>query len=107
MDRTAHAVDPKTLVTAFAAVAKKPGDSSVPVTDALWDQFGDATIDVIADGIVTLAMIWTSAWNAGNGDEQFTEADLAAIDGTALQARYQDPNFVPSTVLDDIAALLQ
>ncbi|MGO4594325.1 hypothetical protein AB4Z18_10955 [Leifsonia sp. 2TAF2] len=106
MDRSAKAVDPLTLVTAYAKVAKKPDDDSVAVTDALWKAFGTRTVGLLADGALTLAMIWQSAWTAAGGDSAFAPADLAAIDRAALQHLYEDPGYVPSLILDTIGPSL-
>ncbi|MFP3464868.1 S1/P1 Nuclease [Leifsonia sp. SIMBA_070] len=106
MDRSAKAVDPHTLVMAYAAVAKKAGDASVAVTDALWSQFGPQTVGLFVDGAQTLATIWQSAWKAAGGAGAFSAAQLAAVDEAALQKLYENPAFVPSLVLDDIAPVL-
>jgi hypothetical protein len=37
------------------------GGKSLAVTTKLFTQFGDATARIMADGIVTFAMIWESA----------------------------------------------
>ncbi|GAA0990086.1 phospholipase C/P1 nuclease family protein [Subtercola frigoramans] len=108
MDRSAKAIDPKTLVLAYAAVAMKKGDSSVKVTDALWAQFGQQTVGLFADGALTLAMVWQSAWNAAKGDTKLrATTDVSAIATGALQALYEDPGFVPSLDLDHIGTVLQ
>ncbi|WP_231946790.1 S1/P1 Nuclease [Leifsonia sp. 21MFCrub1.1] len=107
MDRSATAIDPRALVSAYAAVATKPGDSTVRVTDALWTAFGPLTIGVLADGALTLAMLWQSAWKAAGGDAAFSSGALTAVDTAALQALYEDPAFVPSLTLDEIGPVLQ
>ncbi len=58
MARVAEAVDPTALVTAYTST---PGGSSTATTGVLWNRFGDATIGILADGALTLAMIWESA----------------------------------------------
>lgn len=45
-------------------------------------QFGQATLNVLADGIRTLAAIWTGAWTAADG---------AAIQATSLTPRAGGP----------------
>ncbi|MGO4298865.1 S1/P1 Nuclease [Leifsonia sp. RAF41] len=107
MDRSAKAIDPHDLVTAYATVATKAGDTSVAVTDALWSRFGQKTIGVLVDGALILAMIWQSAWKAADGNALFTPAQLAAIDTATLQKLYEDPGFVPSLTLDQIEAVLK
>jgi hypothetical protein len=106
MDRTATAVNPTALVTAYAAT---PGGASRAVTGKLWEQFGQATIGILADGALTLAMIWDSAWATGRGNTRIRKAALAPIDPAELQALYQDTlhPFVPSLDLDAIAAVLK
>lgn len=106
MDRSARSVDPLTLVQAYAAVAAKAGDASVAVTDALWNRFGAATARLFADGTLTLAAVWRSAWELGGGEAAFPVEALTAVDPAELQRLYEDPAFVPSLVLDDIGAVL-
>ncbi|SDH27451.1 hypothetical protein SAMN04515691_2425 [Leifsonia sp. 98AMF] len=107
MDRSAKAIDPRALVTAYAAVASKPGDSSVRVTDALWGAFGEQTIGLLVDGALTLAMIWQSAWKAASGESAFSATGLRAVDTAVLQRLYEDPAFVPSLTLDQIGPTLE
>jgi hypothetical protein len=110
MDRTAHTIDPLTLVNAYAATqtgqTKNPTHNHA-VLDALWMQFGEATIHVLADGALTLARIWEGAWVQAGAEQQFTAADLVATDRDALRALYENPAFVPSLDLDHIGAALR
>ena len=103
MDRAAKAVDPSALVNAYLTT---PGGSSTAVTAVLWEQFGDATIGILADGAVTLAMIWESAWIQGKGDTRIPAKSLAAVSEADLQTLYQDISFVPSLDLDSVATVL-
>lgn len=98
MDRSARKVPPKKLVDAFV---KAGGTKTVAVYDKLWDKFGDGTIAIMADGARVLAMIWESAWRAGNGN-QIPESKLKALRKDTLAGLYRDPNFVPSLDLDHI-----
>ena len=106
MDRTAAAIDPLALVNAYAAVSTGPTDTSPAVTTALWDQFGQPTINVVADGIRTLAAIWTGAWTAAGGEAAFAPDLLTGRDPKALQNLYESPDFVPSLDLDHIGPQL-
>lgn len=106
MDRSARAVDPRALVDAYAAVASKPDDASVTVTDALWLDFGAQTTGLMVDGAVTLAGLWHSAWTLGGGDDTVDASRLVAIDTADLQHLYEQPAFVPSLTLDEIGAVL-
>lgn len=106
MARAAEAVNPGELVDAYAATG---GGKSRAVTTKLWDQFGAATVATLADGAVTLGMLWESAWVVGAGSERFTTAQMVAIDRAKLQALYEDDEnvFVPSLDLDHIGAILR
>ena len=90
----------------YAAVATRAGDASVAVTDALWTRFGTATAGLFADGALTLAMLWRSAWELADGETAFPASALAAVDPAVLQDLYEDPSFVPSLVLDEIGPVL-
>ena len=59
----------------------------------------------MADGARVLGMIWKSAWNAGGGPAM-SPSKIAAIAPDKLKVLYEDKDFVPSLVLDDIAAVL-
>ncbi len=102
MDRTALRLDPKTIVDAYLAAG---GKNVVAVQDALWNDFGDETIETMADGARVLAAIWDAAWTAGNGGA-ISSAALAACDPQALIALYRDTTFVESLDLDHIGAAL-
>jgi len=106
MDRSARSVDPLALVRAYAGVATRRGDASIAVTDALWSRFGTATAGLFADGALTLAGLWASAWDAGGGETAFPAESLTAVEPAALQRLYEDPSFVPSLTLDEIGSVL-
>ncbi len=77
----------------------KDGDDS---STELWNQFGQGTLQVMADGCRTLAMLWESAWVEGNGDP----ALLTPVDASTIQGIYEDRNFLPSVALGQIAQYL-
>ena len=110
MDRTAGRVDPETLVMAYAATqigrTTKNPTSNQTVTTALWEQFGAGTILNMADGALTLAMIWEAAWSVGGG-KSHTNWDVSAVDRDKLQDLYEDTGFVESLDLDHIGAVLK
>jgi hypothetical protein len=102
MDRSAKRIPPKKLVDAFIAAGET---KTVATYDALWEQFGDDTIAVMADGARVLAQVWESAWLAGSG-ETIAQAKLKPIDKKALMKIYQTPTFIPSLDLDHIGEVL-
>ncbi len=103
MDRTAKRLPPEQLIQTYL---KAGGKKAVAVYEALWDAYGDATIETMLDGSQVLAMIWDSAWSAGKGDS-IPQGSLAAIKKETLQELYENTEFVPSLDLDHIGAVLK
>jgi hypothetical protein len=68
----------------------------------LWDEFGEATIGVMADGAQTLARIWSGAWKG----HKIPAAKQKVISLQTLRNLYEDVDFVPSLDLDNIASKL-
>jgi hypothetical protein len=101
MTRTFAAIQPQTIIDTFVPVqTEKPAAYSA----VLWAKLGKSTMDVMADGCLSLAQIWDSAWKEGGGDQ--TIKNFSAISQTALEKLYQDPNFMPSHTLDTISSVL-
>ena len=104
MDRAAQEIDPTELVNAFIETG---GGKSKAVTTELFDQFGDATARVMADGVVTLGMLWESAWRVAEAEGLFAPADLVGQDRDEPRALYEDTSFVESLDLANIGAVLK
>jgi hypothetical protein len=102
MDRSAKKLPPEKLVNAFIDAG---GTDHAAERDALWANFSNETAAVMADGARVLGMLWKSAWNAGGGPAM-SASKIVAIAPGKLKELYEDKNFVPSLVLDDIAAVL-
>jgi len=102
MDRAAHKIDPTKLINAFIAAG---GGHSKKLTTALFTDFGVATGEVMADGVVTLAMLWESAWENGGGN-LIPDSKLQPIPKPDLQTIYEDQLFVPSKALGQIDPFL-
>jgi hypothetical protein len=102
MDRTAKGIPPIKLVDTFV---EEGGQTTVAVQDELWNKWGTATIQVMADGAKVLAGIWNAAWKAGNGGS-IGQASLGAVDPKALVKLYTDEGFVESLDIDHIGAAL-
>jgi len=103
MDRAAQEVPPKKLVDLYIKVG--PGKSR-RVTDALWKRFGTETATIMADGALTLATLWESAWQAGDGNK-LKQSELGPVPTDKLQELYEDPTFVESLDLDTIGPVLR
>ena len=62
---------------------------------ALWQQFGERTIECIADGCQTLAMLWSSVFAEAHApappDQPLSKTDLAKL--------YNDESFAESMTI--------
>jgi hypothetical protein len=94
MQRTIEAIPPADIVSVFAA---HPGPDQ---TTQLWNTFGAATVKRLADGAKTLAMLWTAAWQQGDG-ERIAAAKIRPQPKPALQKLYDTDSFAPSVWLKD------
>jgi hypothetical protein len=102
MKKTQEDIKPKEIVETFKSV-KGQGDNSV--NDALWNEFGDRTIDCIARGCRYLAAIWDGAWKAGGGKHSGLSGNK--VKQAVLKALYEDPSELPSKHLDTITPILK
>jgi hypothetical protein len=74
----------------------KSATKNPEVLKALWDNCGEATIEVIAAGAVTLAAIWQAAWTASGASSNAGWLSTV-FDGTKdLMPVYEDKNFLRS-----------
>jgi hypothetical protein len=66
--------------------------------DPMWDALKKPTMDCMADGCKTLAMLWSSAWKeAGAAPPAATLVDLDVVHGL-----YADASFAPSLYLTEL-----
>jgi hypothetical protein len=89
MDRTFTRLDPEHVCEVWKQV---DGDR-----DDLWDALGPQTIECLADGCRTLAMLWSSAW----AEAKAPAPPPVALDRDALRDRYLNNAFVPSLFLPE------
>jgi hypothetical protein len=103
MDKVAGILKPMDVLDSY----ENAGAGTTKATiNAMWDDLGDATADVMAQGAIYLAMLWESAWVQGNGPA-IAPAKLKAFEGGEVRGRYIDKDFVPSLTLDKIGAVLK
>jgi len=69
-------------------------------------RIGAGTVRTLADGAITLAVLWESAWILASGELKFTQQEMKAVSKAKLQKLYEDPDFVGSLDLDHIEAEL-
>jgi hypothetical protein len=95
MARTIEAIKPSDLLDVFN---NPPTGQSR--TTALWNAFGERTIERLADGSRTLAVLRQSAWAEGNG-ESTAKNKMVAQSQEELMAVYNDKAFAPNSWLKD------
>jgi hypothetical protein len=95
--RTHRRIKPIDLVETYGALVNA-GRASEAST-VLWDEYGEQTIEAIADGCRTLAMLWESAWREGGGDGNIPDAQLRTRNWFNLRQIYYSQDFVPSVPL--------
>jgi S1/P1 Nuclease len=93
MQETFALIKPRDLVDAFVKNRN------------LWELFGDLTKETMANGVRALAHLWESAWREGGGN-QIGAAKLVLLGEKELEKRYDDPDFLPSHRIKDIATVL-
>lgn len=103
MARAQAKIPPQELVEFYIDAG---GKKSVAVADALWDEYGEATAELMADGAHTLAGVWASAWSVGKGSA-IAQSKLKAVPEKTLIKLYKDKDFVRSLDLDRIGGILK
>ncbi len=101
MRRTFTAIAPIDIVEAFATFNGRPKERAAH----LWSKFRKKTLGVMQDGTHTLAVLWESAWEAGNGETTMPAAK--ALTQKKAMAICQDENFLPSKSINQIGAILR
>ncbi|MGM9484475.1 hypothetical protein ACS5PN_24985 [Roseateles sp. NT4] len=70
---------------------------------AMWSALGERTLNRMADGAVTLATVWQSAWKEGKGEQNFTLAACkVAVPTTKLKKLYDTKGFAESRWLKEM-----
>jgi hypothetical protein len=99
MMRARTTIPPKSIVKKYGAILDAGDRHKAP--GLMWQKFGSDTIQVMADGCNTLAMIWESAWVEGNGGK-IPKTKLKKISTQKLRSLYEDQDFIPSVPLGQI-----
>jgi hypothetical protein len=93
--KTHETIEPGEIVEKWVKVLKLAKSDRSP---AMWDDFGDRTITVMARGTRYLAALWQAAWTLGDGDSNIK--DISKRDPDDIQTLYENPDIVPSIALD-------
>ena len=93
MQRTVEELPPEEVLEVYNRV-RGNGQSA-----AMWAELGERTVNRMADGAVTLATVWQSAWMQGGGDDDGhigLERCKTPVPNAALKALYDDKSFAES-----------
>jgi hypothetical protein len=101
MRRTIATIPPTDLVATYVNVEN---DTPANAAKELWNAYGPHTIEVIGDGVRTLAGLWLSAWREAGGDD--AKLDLGLIPQATITKTVLKPSFLRSYTLDKIGAHL-
>jgi hypothetical protein len=88
---------PETICNAYNRAnpnATHPSKNAA-VIDALWEECGQQTIEVIAAGAITLGALWQAAWTISGAQTSSIPAK-AFTDQQAIIEIYEDKEFLPS-----------
>jgi hypothetical protein len=99
MQRTRDHLKPMDLVEEYGQLVLSGTKDQAPTV--LWQKFRQPTLEVIADGCRTLAMLWDSAWAEGGGN-QISTSKVTEVSLTSLQDTYEKQDFLPSAALDQV-----
>ena len=98
MKHTFHTIEPTVIINAFI----KYGNT---FADKFWQDKGKEIIpQLFASGGNTLAGLWNSAWEIGNGSKKIK--NLSAIDPEDIKSLYEDKDFLPSVNINGIKEYL-
>ncbi|VTU39219.1 hypothetical protein [Variovorax sp. PBL-E5] len=99
MRRTIAKLPPADIVDCYDRVRGK-GQAK-----AMWTELGARTMDCIADGVLTLATIWQSAWTEGGGDagqQVSLKAARTPVPTANLKKLYDTKTFAESKWLSEM-----
>lgn len=97
MRRTMAELPPEEVLEVFERVHGR-GQAA-----AMWSILGERTLNCMADGAVTLATVWQSAWKEGKGEQNFTLAACRVPVPTArLKKLYDTKGFAESRWLHEM-----
>ena len=98
MKDTFSKIEPSVIVNAYIS-------DPAGFVDSFWKSKGKTVLPILfANGANTLASLWNSAWELGQGSKNIK--DLGAVDSEEIVTLYQDPEFLPSVDITGIQEYL-
>ena len=94
MQRTIEKIPPIEVIEIYNEMS---GHARIP---NMWSKLSERTFECMADGCLTLASLWQSAWNEGQGSK-IAASKLKVISKTRLMELYYDKTFVEAFRLQE------
>jgi len=101
MRSTFKLLPPARIVKIYVGVGK----GGKAASDALWSEFGEDTISAMQAGTHLVAVLWESAWNAGNGEAEVQRT--SALTHKEAMDIVKDAKFLPSMSIGQIGEALK
>jgi len=97
MRRTITRLKPQDIIDVFNEVRGRGQTAN------MWNKLKTETVAVSADGVLTLACLWSSAWALAQGEKKFSATQARkAIDRAVLANLYNDPDIATANWLRDM-----
>lgn len=100
MRKTFEALPPADMLRDYLEAIKKAEDP----TEMFWENYGPGTIEAMQDGTHLLAVLWESAWVAGQGESK--ARDTSTLKPSQAMAICAPADFLPSCSIVDIGQFL-
>ena len=94
MQRTIEKIPPIEIIETYN---EKSGQARL---SNMWSKLSDKTFECMGDGCLTLASLWQSAWNEGQGSK-VAASKLKEIPKTRLMELYNDKTFLEAFRLQE------
>ncbi len=95
-------IPPAKIVQFYVDSKAKPAQLS----EDMWKEFGDGTMECMQDGAHLLAVLWQSAWVKGGGDHTIKKSSMKGLTKKAAMKICQNPDFLPSVPVAKITTIL-
>jgi hypothetical protein len=77
------------------------------LAEEMWEEFGERTVECMQNGVHLLAVLWQSAWVAGDGDHTVPASALKALTRQKAMKICQDKEFLPSMQIGKIGDIIR
>jgi hypothetical protein len=96
-------IPPRKIVQFYIESDAKPKE----LAEDMWKEFGQGTVECMQDGVHLLAILWQSAWVAGDGEQTVAAASIKALTQQKAMKICQDEDFLPSMPINKIGEILR